>query len=150
MFATQTYDISASVESSVRFHSEIFHSKPKEFIVPQTDHPWEDIQSPGGLIVRIWPPGDRVSAAPAILNMRPRRFVKGVTVCGKVNDTKAMITMVQNQFPCINQQIHWSHYRHNHFFLFRIHQGLWFCYVFLASLTLDFTAQNVLLHHAPS
>ena len=36
------------------------------------------------------------------------------------------------------------------FLLFRIHQGLWFCYVFLASLTLDFAAQKFSLHHAPN
>ena len=30
VFASRTYDISASVESSVRFHSEIFYAKPKE------------------------------------------------------------------------------------------------------------------------
>ena len=36
-FATRIYDFSASVVSSVRFHSEIFHAKPKEFIGRQTD-----------------------------------------------------------------------------------------------------------------
>ena len=37
MFATRTYDFSTSVESFVRFHSEIFYAKPKEFIGRQTD-----------------------------------------------------------------------------------------------------------------
>ena len=37
MFARRTYDFSASVESSVRFHSEIFYAKPKEFNGRQTD-----------------------------------------------------------------------------------------------------------------
>ena len=37
MFAARTYDFRASVESSVRFHSEIFYAKPKEFIGRQTD-----------------------------------------------------------------------------------------------------------------
>ena len=37
MFATRTYDFSAPVKSSVHFHSEIFHAKPKEFIGRQTD-----------------------------------------------------------------------------------------------------------------
>ena len=38
MFATRTYDFSASVESCIRFHSEIFCAKSKEFIGRQTDH----------------------------------------------------------------------------------------------------------------
>ena len=33
---------------------------------------------------------------------------------------------------------------------FRIHQGLWFCYVFLASLTLNLPAQKCSPHHAPN
>ena len=33
---------------------------------------------------------------------------------------------------------------------FRIHQGLWFCYVFLASLTLNLPAQKCSAHHAPN
>ena len=37
MFPTRTYDFIASVESFVRFHSEIFYAKPKEFIRRQTD-----------------------------------------------------------------------------------------------------------------
>ena len=37
MFATRTYDSRAFVESSVRFHSEIFYAKPKESIGRQTD-----------------------------------------------------------------------------------------------------------------
>ena len=37
MFATRTYGFRASVESSVRFHSEIFYAKPKEVIGRQTD-----------------------------------------------------------------------------------------------------------------
>ena len=37
MFATRTYAFSASVDSSVRFHSEIFYAKPKWFIDRQTD-----------------------------------------------------------------------------------------------------------------
>ena len=37
MFAKRTYDFSASVESSVHFHSEIFYAKPKEFIGRQMD-----------------------------------------------------------------------------------------------------------------
>ena len=37
MFATWTYDFRASVESSVRVHSEIFYGKHKEFIGRQTD-----------------------------------------------------------------------------------------------------------------
>ena len=42
MFATRTYDFRASVESPVRFHSEIFYAKPKEFIGPQTDRTIHD------------------------------------------------------------------------------------------------------------
>ena len=41
MFATRTYDISASVESSTRFPSEIFYAKAakaKDFIGRHTDH----------------------------------------------------------------------------------------------------------------
>ena len=37
MFATWTYDFSASVDSSLRFHSEIFYAKHKEYIGRQTD-----------------------------------------------------------------------------------------------------------------
>ena len=35
-------------------------------------------------------------------------------------------------------------------FFFRIHQSLWFCYVFLASLTLNLPAQNCSPYHAPN
>ena len=37
MFATRTYGFRASVESSDRFHSEVFYAKPKEIIGRQTD-----------------------------------------------------------------------------------------------------------------
>ena len=43
MFATRTNDISASVEFSIRFHSQMFHAKPKKIIFPKrTIHgrPW--------------------------------------------------------------------------------------------------------------
>ena len=33
---------------------------------------------------------------------------------------------------------------------FRIHQGLWFCYVFFASLTLNLPAQKCSAHRAPN
>ena len=42
MFATRTYDSRAFVESSVRFHSEIFYAKPKESIGRQTDRTAHD------------------------------------------------------------------------------------------------------------
>ena len=37
MFARRKYDFSGSVESWVRYHSEMFYAKPKEFIGRQTD-----------------------------------------------------------------------------------------------------------------
>ena len=71
MFVTRTNDISASVEFSIRFHSEMFHAKPPN--APSV----VDLELPCRFI---WRPGDRISAAPAILNMRPCRCVNGVTV----------------------------------------------------------------------
>ena len=82
---------------------------------PQNAPSVVDLESPCRFI---WRPGDRISAAPAILNMSPCGCVNGVTVWGKFKDTIAKITIMQNQFPCINQQIHWSYYGHDHVRLF--------------------------------
>ena len=152
MFATRTYDISPSVESPVPFNSE-FHAKLQEIIVRQTDHPWQDLESPSGFIGRIWRSGDLVSTAPVILNMCPRWCVNGVTVWGKVKDTTAKVTIMQNQFPCISQKSHWSHFRCDHgscIALLGYIRTYDFCYVFLASLTLDFYRTKISLHHAPN
>ena len=80
MFATRTYDISASVESSVRVHSEIFWQNLKNSLVAKRTIHGKVFESPSGFIGCIWRLCDRVSAAPAILNMRPRQCVTGVTV----------------------------------------------------------------------
>ena len=129
------------------FIPKCFMQNPKKSFSPNAPSV-VDLESPCRFI---WRPGDRISAAPAILNMRPCRCVNVVTVWGKVKDTTAKITIMQNQFPCMNQQIHWSYYGHDHGrFFFRIHQSLWFCYVFLASLTLNLPAQNCSPHHAPN
>ena len=43
MFVTRTNDISASVEFSIRFHSEMFHAKPPKIIFPKRTirgRPW--------------------------------------------------------------------------------------------------------------
>ena len=37
LYLPHGHNFNASVESSVRFHSEIFYAKPKEFIDRQTD-----------------------------------------------------------------------------------------------------------------
>ena len=50
-----TFEISASVESSLHFHSKTFSAKPKESIGRQTDHLWEDLGSPVGFMGLIWP-----------------------------------------------------------------------------------------------
>ena len=50
----------------------------------------------------IWHPGERVSVALAIPTMRPRQCVKGITLWGKAKDTTAKISIMQDQFPCIN------------------------------------------------
>ena len=61
--AQRTFNISASVESSLHFHSKTFSAKLIASTGRQTDHLCWDLGSPGGLMGRIRRPGDRISAA---------------------------------------------------------------------------------------
>ena len=92
-----------------------------------------------GFIGRIWRPGDSASAAPVILNIRPRQCINGFTVWGKVKDTAPKITIRQNQLPRINQQIHWSYYVYDH----------WSCFAWgVAEKQLSYNAQCQLVNKA--
>ena len=96
------------------FIQKYFWQNLKNSLVVKRNIYAKDLESPSGFIGCIWRLRDRVSAAPAILNMHPRQCVDEVTVGGKVKDMAAKITIVQNQFPCINWQIHWSYFGHDH------------------------------------
>ena len=53
MFATRTYDISASVDRQSAFIPKHFIPKSNEFIGRRTGHPWQDIESASGFMGRI-------------------------------------------------------------------------------------------------
>ena len=55
----------------------------------------------------IWRPGDRISAAPAILNMRPCRCVNGVTVWG--NELPAIHSKCSDILQTLVRHFWWCH-----------------------------------------